>query len=471
MEMFSLQPGESGADGSGGRRRRAARRPADDSAVDTIGPEAAAAGHVAGRRRLWILVALSVGLVWLAWEIFSTTAASTLSVSDPESALAWRPNAPVALMGWADYAFAGPSGESRLEEIESAAEHALTVNPLESDAMRLLGLVAEKKGDPDRAAALMSMAAARNPRDVRAQTWLFAWSAREGDYQASLRHVDSLLRARPDLGEPLLPALIELASLAEPAVVEQLSANPPWRRWFMARLSDKAADPSSLAEIFTRLRATSAPPTNGEIAPFLRKLVQRGHYDLAYLNWITHLPPAQLLSVGRLTNGGFEEPPSGLPFDWGLGRVRGAATEIVETGGDNRALRVAFHGGLIPYRHVSQTLLLPAGKYRLSGQVRPIGLRNPRGMQWTISCADTQEVVAETERVSGSAPWTDFAVDFEVPDGLACRAQVLRLALAARVDAEQEAQGEIWYDSLAIERLPDGEIATPSENITPTNIR
>jgi hypothetical protein len=43
-------------------------------------------------------------------------------------------------------------------------------------------------------------------------------------------------------------------------------------------------------------------------------------------------------------------------------------------------------------------------------------------------------------------------MSFDVPEGDECRVQEIRLVLAARIAAEQEAAGEIWYDSLRIER-------------------
>jgi hypothetical protein len=161
-----------------------------------------------------------------------------------------------------------------------------------------------------------------------------------------------------------------------------------------------------------------------------------------------------------------------VPFDWRIDRVRGADTEVSETGSDgNLALRLKFHGIRVPYRHASQILLLPAGQYRLSGQVRAFSLKNERGMQWTISCADDRKVLAATERVSGSQPWSDFEVIFVVPGPASCRAQNLRLELAARIEAEQQISGEIWYDGLQIVRLEDDKSAASTEKVAPSDIR
>jgi len=53
----------------------------------------------------------------------------------------------------------------------------------------------------------------------------------------------------------------------------------------------------------------------------------------------------------------------------------------------------------------------------------------------------------------GEAPdWKDFEFDFTVPDN-DCRAQYLRLALAARSASEQLVSVTMWYDSLRLSRL------------------
>jgi hypothetical protein len=52
----------------------------------------------------------------------------------------------------------------------------------------------------------------------------------------------------------------------------------------------------------------------------------------------------------------------------------------------------------------------------------------------------------------GSAPsWTDFDFSFTVPEEN-CRAQEVRLMLAARSASEQLVSGTVWYDELRFSR-------------------
>jgi hypothetical protein len=96
-------------------------------------------------------------------------------------------------------------------------------------------------------------------------------------------------------------------------------------------------------------------------------------------------------------------------------------------------------------------LLLAPGAYHLKGQLKG-ELEGRRGLQWRVVCAAGQPL-GESEMFVGEAPdCKDFEFDFTVPD-IDCRAQYLRLALAARSASEQLVSGTVWYDSLQLSRL------------------
>jgi hypothetical protein len=235
---------------------------------------------------------------------------------------------------------------------------------------------------------------------------------------------------------------------------------PPWRSTFLAVLPKESPNPTTLYDFYSALRSEPAPLTPGEFRPYLERLAHLGEYSLAYAMQVDFLPAERIGMLGLLNNGGFDTPISGLPFDWTIGNVRGARTEIVVDDKSNRALRVEFYNTRVPYRHVSQLLILRPGRYRLVGDVMSVDLKNERGLQWTVSCASGEQLAA-TNRVTGSTPWTKFEASFDVPDRAECRGQEVRLSLAARIAAEQEAVGEIWYDNLRIERTDPGAVEQP----------
>lgn len=221
----------------------------------------------------------------------------------------------------------------------------------------------------------------------------------------------------------------------------------------MARLPGESERPTALYDLYAALDSEEAPLAAEEFRPYIERLIEADEHALAYAMQVDFLPEERIAMLGLLNNGGFEFPVSGLPFDWTIGSLRGARTLIVLEDSD-RVLRVELFGGRVPFRHVWQHLLLQPGEYRLRGEVASAGLVTERGMQWVIACAEAQrEVLLATERVSGTRPWTPFDATFTVPDGETCRAQEIRLILAARSPAEEEAEGEIRYDDLRIERV------------------
>jgi hypothetical protein len=84
--------------------------------------------------------------------------------------------------------------------------------------------------------------------------------------------------------------------------------------------------------------------------------------------------------------------------------------------------------------------------------VRTDALRNERGLQWTIACAEGRgQRIAATDRYADSSPWREFVLDFSLPDQ-GCAAQWLQLELAARVPGEQQVSGRIEFAGLRIVR-------------------
>ena len=112
-------------------------------------------------------------------------------------------------------------------------------------------------------------------------------------------------------------------------------------------------------------------------------------------------------------------------------------------------MRVQFSGARARLGGVGQLLMLTPGSYDLELAVKASGLRTERGLVWQISCAESRMVLAETNPVTGTTPWTDLKVKFSVPSS-DCKAQWLKLIIPARTASESEIEGEVWFQDFRI---------------------
>ena len=180
-----------------------------------------------------------------------------------------------------------------------------------------------------------------------------------------------------------------------------LAENPPWRSRFFAYLPNGVSDARTPLELLLSIKGTKTPPSMDDLRSYLDFLVQRNFDELAYYAWLQFLPPEQLARVGRLFNGDFEMPLSGLPFDWRFKGGSGVTIEITDRpdydGG--KALLLEFGPGRVELGGVSQIVLLPPGRYQLEGKYKS-DLVSQRGLQWRVSCGD--KLLGESRPVTGT---------------------------------------------------------------------
>jgi hypothetical protein len=230
-----------------------------------------------------------------------------------------------------------------------------------------------------------------------------------------------------------------------------LATSPPWRPWFLSELSTRLANKTRLVQLYAALNDTEHPPTTGELRPYVNRLIKDENLGLAYQTWQATLPPQQRADKSYPFNRDFKFPVDGLPFNWSLETVPGAEVRIVSSvdSGKKPMLLIEFSGARVRFANVKQLLLLPVGDYSFSGRVKTAALRTSRGLWWRVFCANGATTLANTELVSGTMPWTDFTVNFQVP-AADCGAQWLQLELPARIESEMTIEGQVWYQDLRV---------------------
>jgi hypothetical protein len=400
-----------------------------------------------------LFVALAVGLMW---EVTSRTFAAFLASVAPEQALHIHSQQPAALLKLAQTEL--DASDDR--QARRLAERALLSDPLNAQALRILGQIAELSKDEPRSSQFMQASVRRSLNESLAVIWLMYRSAERRDYAASIYYADVLLRTRPQLAsEVVVPVLGRIAEQKEAAVAfkEMLSRDLPWRAQFFDALPNSITDARTPLDLLMALKHSPRPPTVAELRSYLNFLIGKKFYALAYYTWLQFLPPDQIREAGFVFNGDFETVPSGLPFDWSITPGAGAVIDIdaVPDGEGNRALFVRFEDGRVDFGRVAQLIMLAPAKYRLEATYKG-WLLGQRGLRWRVTCVGgAASSVGESEMLKGTnSAWKPIEFLIEVP-GSDCPAQYLHLDFDARMASEQFASGEVWFDDVRILRVGD----------------
>lgn len=404
----------------------------------------------AGARRIGTAVAVLLALL-TGWRLLGLGLADRLADADPEGALAWRADHPLALTRRAEQLAADGQTAAAL----ALARRALRLDPLAARAYRLLAEAAVARGDPQGAHVLYRIVARHDPRDLATRIWLLNRHLALQDATAAVGDLDALLRAAPRLLPGLTATVIGLASLHETqaALVAALARDPPWRASVLGLVVAQAVDRDAVARLLARLRLAPGGVDPALDRAWIERLIRDRQFVPAYLAWVEGLAPDENRAIGNLFNGDFAQAPSNQGFDWRIDPVNGARAERLpaDPPASGLALRLAFDDQRVAFAHLRQLLLLAPGQYRFEGLVKLDELRNDRGLVWEIACAEDGRVIVSSAALAGTAPWHQLAFDFALP-ATDCQAQWLRLRLPARIAAEQRIAGAIWFDDLRIDR-------------------
>lgn len=401
-----------------------------------------------------VKIILMLLLVGLAWRVFSLGMADTQSRFHPQQALQWKPRHSAALFLQAEQQ---ATNANQLGEAKRNAMAALRAYPLEGRSYRILGQIADAEKKTDQAFVLYQKAVHYSPRDLDSHLWLLNYSLRTENADLAVHHLDRLLRMQIDLLPPLMPTIAGLATQpsSQDALINVMIKNPSWRLPAINTLTAQQGASTKYAVFFDRLGKTHGGLSEREQQAWLGALNLDQQWPLAYLTWASQLPAATQLELGNLFNGSFEHEPLPGGFDWQFDEVPGASIDLESRDGisGNKALHLNFEGRRVPFNGVRQTLVLPAGSYRFSGKGLAENLMTELGLVWSVQCLGSGETLATGEPWKGrSVQWQAFSLDFTVPREH-CSAQSLVLKLPARIAAEQEIAGSLWFDAFRIQKI------------------
>ena len=334
-------------------------------------------------------------------------------------------------------------------------------NPAEVGALVLLGQARESEGKSDDAARAYRLAASLAPQDPTVIAATAAYFLRHGPVLEGLRMMAHLAQHHGyDVAFPVFTQL--LASGEHPDAWRELLANDPkWLGAFIVQACPRDLDARRLVPLILT-RVAAGHHETAEIGCVIDRLRAQDRWTDAYQVWLDTLPRQRLGEVGYVFNGGFEQPPSAIGFDWMLeqsDRDTGHAADLLPTLGalGSRALRVEYNGKRQSGFPASQFIALSAGRYRLSGAARSEGLKSGRGAQWALRCVRAgkpERLIAASERFGPASEWHRFEVRVDVPSD--CAGQVLQLEPVDAQYGNVFLSGRLWFDDIVMQRAPRG---------------
>ncbi len=321
----------------------------------------------------------------------------------------------------------------------------LAQSPYDQAALRDLASAERLRGNDEPARALITLAGRLGWRDSQTELMLLEDALSQGDADAAMRHIDALLRRKPELAPRLIPALHAAAMdpIGRAALLERLDASPPWRKEFFTRIDYIPSQYQDAHEtLLVGLAKAGKPAQIDEITSYVSALAKRGEVGRARELWIrlTNARPGLVLDPDfeRLDPG---SPVQASPFEWNANRLGGTELRVtVEAGIPSSRDLIVDTDGSAHGTVLTQTLVLRPHRYRLFVATPSASVLAAGGLKWTVRCLPGGKIVS----ADGAAVSAGWQADFEIPSS-GCAAQ--RLSLEAR-RADARAIGEARFEKV-----------------------
>ncbi len=379
-----------------------------------------------------IIVSVSLALVAL---IAQTGFAGVARYNSPSFALQWAPGDARALAADAELILTADADAAQQARAADRARASIMRDPTLGTPFRVLGFIADGRGDHARAKALMLHAEQLSRRDLATQFWLIDEATARLDMTGALRHYDVALRTSSLAPSVLFPILGK--AMDEPEVVDALAdtlaAAPPWRGAFLNDAIDKSPAISGLVRLAAQLNRRKHPLDLAQTRQLLSRLTDTKAFDLMGQVRQTLLPAS--VGAALIVDPGFDADVGFYPLDWSLIDGNGVAARR-EVGNDQMAradTRLGFRadtgrGGEVAH----QLLLLKPGPYRLQWTAGHNATDHLTVPFWSVGCADKGGGILQTFDLTPAPAATEFGI-FTVP-ATGCSGQWLTLSLRASND-------------------------------------
>lgn len=350
---------------------------------------------------------------------------------NPDLALRFVPDHPLALSLKADMQFMQSQSPASLKKVEAMAKKSLEGQPLNAVAVRLLGYVADARGEKEKARRLILLAQKISRRDFGTQLWLIEDAVARGDKKQALYHYDIAMRTTPSSHSILFSTLV--GALDDPEVRKGLAPYirraPEWVPGFLNEAISTNPNPATVADLLVKAgKLPDRDDYRGLSNSLLAQLAAKSKFP-AFQQYYMSLPGSK---QATLQSAVLDKATVGLRYPvagWQLvdNPAIGGAFSAPDKNG--RFSLSAFAGSGERGELMRKYLFLKPGNYRFTARYQATDGVADAEIRWDLQCLSAEgnrgAWFVTTPIIKGSsATVRDFAL------GTDCRSQLLMLQLA-----------------------------------------
>lgn len=337
----------------------------------------------------WVKLVAWFSLVgYVAWLSFIHAVANVTWQQNPDMALRFVPDHPLALSRKADELFAEKQDPATLAKVEAMAKESLRGGALNSVAIRLLGYVADVRGDQEKARELMLLSQKVSRRDFGTQLWLIEDAVARNDKKQALFHYDIAMRTTPSSHAILFPTLT--GALADPDVRRGLAPYirqaPEWAPAFLSAAILSDGNPANVADLL--VKAGRLPDREVYRSISNQLLLQLASKDKlpAFRQYYLSLPGTR---AATLTSAALNADTVNLRYPaggWQLGGNPAIGGSFSAPGAGGAQTLTAFAGSGERGEMMRKLLFLKPGQYRFRASYSALETLPDAEIRWDLQC-------------------------------------------------------------------------------------
>lgn len=369
--------------------------------------------------------------LWLAWFSFIHAVANIAWDRDPDVALRFVPDHPLALSRKADELFAEKQDPATLAKVEAMAKESLRGGALNPVAIRLLGYVADVRGDTKKARELMLLSHKVSRRDFGTQLWLIEDAVERNDKKQALYHYDIAMRTTPSSFPILFPTLT--GALNDPEVRVHLApivrAAPVWLPAFLNESINSIENPANIADVVVKAGGLPDDESYRNLSnALLAQLAGKNKFP-AFKQYYLGLKNSR---ADTFTAAAFTKNTVNLPYPvvgWQVADSPAIGGTFSTADDKGRSTLAAFASSGERGELLRKYMFLTPGNYRFTSRFSALDGAPDSEVRWDLQCVkaggNTSAWFVATPVQKGQFGLTQ---DFNI--GSDCRAQLLVLQTA-----------------------------------------